>query len=124
MYFSRLSSHLLNKHKDDPDIKSIKLMTGEEKTVALEELRNRGIYKHNQKVLQTGEGQYQCRRRDEKRSDDILLNSCTSCKQFISKTHFNRQPKHKENQNTKKTKTQRKPKHKEKLKNVSHFLLP
>ena len=85
---SKISRHLLNCHKDEPEVYRIQFLEkrSPERIMRLEMLANEGNFRHNAAVIKTGTGELVIARRSslhEYKPSDYL--PCEFCKKFIVK---------------------------------------
>ncbi|XP_040928788.1 uncharacterized protein LOC114865608 isoform X2 [Betta splendens] len=96
---SKISRHLVRHADEEPDIAKVLALpkNSKERKMLLNDLRNRGDYKHNQKVLKTNCGVLKAKR--QRRTQTVngeTHTHCQYCKGFISRrlmsNHFSRCP--------------------------------
>ncbi|XP_029022709.1 uncharacterized protein LOC114865610 isoform X1 [Betta splendens] len=96
---TKISRHLVRHADEEPDIAKVLALpkNSKERKMLLNDLRNRGDYKHNQKVLKTNCGVLKAKRRTKTQTVNGETHThCQHCKGFISRTfmssHFSKCP--------------------------------
>ncbi|XP_033110147.1 uncharacterized protein LOC117111326 isoform X1 [Anneissia japonica] len=80
---SRLSRHMLTKHKDTPDIVHALKLPEKEKLKVLTKLRLQGIYKHNEHLIKSGKTSELMTQRKLNKETPLVVCSC--CKGYYSR---------------------------------------
>lgn len=87
--FSKLSSHLENKHSDEKEVAEVLAKKkGEPRKLGWMKLRNLGNFHHNIKVLEEGRGNLIVDRRPKKNEDSSNFMPCPSCLGFFKSTEL------------------------------------
>lgn len=87
-------------HSKEDEIKKVADLPKKERNDALASIRRRGIKEHNERQFDSDSAydkSYQCERRHDSRTNNILLNHCSTCNKFLTNSHFQT---HKCNTNT------------------------